>query len=36
LPEELAKYNYWKDVDPIEFVTWWFDNTKNLVPDAFE
>ena len=36
LPEELAKYSYWKDVDPIEFITWWFDNIRELTPDAFE
>ena len=36
LPEELSKYNSWKDVDPVEFITRRFDNTKDLVPDAFE
>lgn len=36
LPLELAKYNCWKDVDPIEFVNRRFDNTKYLKPDAFE
>lgn len=36
LPIELSKYNSWKDVDPIEFVNRWFDNTKYLKPDAFE
>ena len=36
LPEELSKYSYWKDVDPIEFINWRFDNTRDLKPDAFE
>ena len=36
LPEELSKYNSWKDVDPIEFINRRFDNTKDLKPDAFE
>ena len=36
LPEELSKYKSWKEVDPVEFTYWRFDNTKDLVPDAFE
>lgn len=36
LPEELSRYTYWKDVDPVEFVNWWFDNIRELKPDAFE
>lgn len=36
LPEELSKYESWKDVDPVDFVYWWFDATRDLVPDAFE
>ena len=36
LPEELASYKCWKDVDPFEFITRWFDNTKDIKPDAFE
>ena len=36
LPLELAKYNCWKDVDPIDFIYWWFDNIRELTPDAFE
>ena len=36
LPDSLKDYKYWKDVDPLEFVYRWFDNTRDLKPDAFE
>lgn len=36
LPESLSKYTYWKDVDPVEFIYWRFDNVRELKPDAFE
>ena len=36
LPEQFLEYWTWANVESFEFVYWWFDQTRDLVPDAFE
>lgn len=36
LPEEFKMYESWTRVDPLEFIHWWFDNTRNIEPDWIE